>query len=114
MFLVSEVPTPQTPHPTPRALSSDDVFQETSARYRAVKPSSGSTTAAGGAAPIKHSCALYIKHRHPESPQPRHLSQQGASLIRNTPLLGPCSRPTPRVLWFSWGGGLFLMSELPL
>jgi len=28
--------------------------------------------------------------------------------------LGPDSRPMPRVVWWSWGGGLFLMSEEPL
>jgi len=36
------------------------------------------------------------------------------SLIRNNPLLGPCSRTIPRVLWWSEGGGLFLMIEVPL
>ena len=30
--------------------------------------------------------------------------------MRITPLLGPYRR----VLWWSWGGGLFLMSEVPL
>ena len=39
---------------------------------------------------------------------------RGSSLIRNTPLLGPYSRTIPRVLRWSWGGGLFLMSEVPL
>ena len=39
---------------------------------------------------------------------------RGASLIRNPPLLGPYSRTIPRVLWWSQGGGLFLMSEVPL
>ena len=34
--------------------------------------------------------------------------------IRNTPLLGTCSRTTPRVFWWSQGGGLFLMREVPL
>ena len=38
----------------------------------------------------------------------------GTSLIRNAPLLGPCSRTIHMVLWWSWGGGLFLMSEVPL
>ena len=38
----------------------------------------------------------------------------GTSLMRNTPLLGPYSRTTPRVLWWSLGGGVFLMSEVPL
>ena len=39
---------------------------------------------------------------------------RGTSLIRNTPLLGPCSRTIPRVLCWSQGGGLFLMSEVLL
>jgi len=39
---------------------------------------------------------------------------RGTSLIRNTPLLGPYSRTIPKVIWWSWGGGLFLMSEVPL
>ena len=28
--------------------------------------------------------------------------------------LGPYSGPIPRTLWRSWGGGQFLMSEVPL
>ena len=39
---------------------------------------------------------------------------QDCSLMRNTPLLGPYSRTVLRVLWWSWRGGLFLMSEVPL
>ena len=39
---------------------------------------------------------------------------RGTSLIRITPLIGPYSRTIPRVLWWSQGGGLFLMSEVPL
>ena len=39
---------------------------------------------------------------------------RGTSLRRNKPPVGPYSRPTPRVLWWSWGGALFLMSESPL
>ena len=38
---------------------------------------------------------------------------RGTSLTRNSAPLGPCSRNMPRVLRFSWGGGLFLMSEVP-
>ena len=30
---------------------------------------------------------------------------RGTSLIRNNPLLGPCSRTMPRTLWWSYGGG---------
>jgi len=36
------------------------------------------------------------------------------SLITSTPLLVPYSRTIPRVLWWSQGGVLFLMSEVPL
>ena len=39
---------------------------------------------------------------------------RGASLIRNSPPLGPYSRTKPRALWWSWGGNLFLMSEVSL
>ena len=38
----------------------------------------------------------------------------GTSLMRNTPLLGPYSRTMPEVIWWSYGGGLFLVSEAPL
>jgi hypothetical protein len=41
------------------------------------------------------------------------LMYRGTSLIINTPLLGPCSRAIPRVLWLSYGK-LFLMSKVPL
>ena len=33
------------------------------------------------------------------------------SLIRNSALLGLYSRTVPRALWWSWGEGLFRMSE---
>ena len=39
---------------------------------------------------------------------------RGTSLIRNSATLGPYSRNTPRALWWSYGGGRFLMSEVPL
>ena len=39
---------------------------------------------------------------------------QGYLAHKNPPLLGPFSRPIPRALWWSKGGGLFLMSEVPL
>ena len=41
-------------------------------------------------------------------------SYRCTSLISITPLPGPYSRTIPRVLWWSQGGGLFLMSEVPL
>jgi hypothetical protein len=34
--------------------------------------------------------------------------------MRNNPLLGPYGRSIPRVLWWSYWGGLFLLSEVPL
>ena len=34
--------------------------------------------------------------------------------MRNIPLLGPYNRTLPRVLWWSWGEGLSLLSEVPL
>ena len=39
---------------------------------------------------------------------------RGTSLTRNTPLLGPYSTTTPRVIWWSQGGGMFLMNDVPL
>ena len=39
---------------------------------------------------------------------------RGTSLIRNGLPLGPYSRTRPRALWWSQGGGQFLMSEVPL
>ena len=41
-------------------------------------------------------------------------SYRETSLIRNSAPLGPYSRTMPRALWWSLGGGLFLMSEVPL
>ena len=41
-------------------------------------------------------------------------SYRGTSLIRNSAPLGPYSRTMPRALWWSEGGGLFLMIEVPL
>ena len=39
---------------------------------------------------------------------------RGTLLMGNTTLLGPYSRTVPRALWWSKGGGLFLLSEVPL
>ena len=39
---------------------------------------------------------------------------RGTSLIRNSPLVGPYSRTMSRALWWPKGGGVFLMSEVPL
>ena len=43
-----------------------------------------------------------------------HLLYRGTSLIRKRTPLGPHRRPMPRVIWWSWEGGRFLMSEVPL
>ena len=39
---------------------------------------------------------------------------RGTSLTRKRTPLGPYSRPMPRVVWVSQGGGRFLMGEIPL
>ena len=39
---------------------------------------------------------------------------RGTSLIRNCNSLGPYSRPIPRALRRSWGGGRFLIREVPM
>jgi len=39
---------------------------------------------------------------------------RGTSLIRKSAPLGPYSRSIPRALWWSWGGGGGLLSEVPL
>ena len=39
---------------------------------------------------------------------------QGYLAHKNSVPLGPYSRTMPRALWWSYGGGLFLMSEDPL
>ena len=39
---------------------------------------------------------------------------RGTSLIRNSPLVGPYSRTMSRALWWPWGGGVFLISEVLL
>ena len=41
-------------------------------------------------------------------------SYRGTSLMRNRFPLESYSEPKPRALWWSYGGGLFLMSEVPL
>ena len=44
-----------------------------------------------------------------------HEARYGATpLTRNAPLLRPYSRTLPRVMQWSYGGGLFFMSEVPL
>ena len=39
---------------------------------------------------------------------------RGTSLMRNNPSLGPYDRLMPRALWWSYGKGVFVMSEVPL
>jgi len=41
-------------------------------------------------------------------------AHRGTLLIRNSALLGPYSRTMHETLRWSWGGELFLMSEVPL
>jgi len=54
----------------------------------------------------------------PRAAAERHGDQRvryrGTSLIRNRHPAGPYSRTRSRLLWRSWGGGRFLMSEVPL
>ena len=50
----------------------------------------------------------------PESPVSTTFVTWVTSFIRKHPLLRPYSRPVLRVLWWSWGGERFLMSEVPL
>ena len=50
----------------------------------------------------------------PTRTTPRGVCYRGTSLVRNSALLGPYSRPMPGTLRWSWGGMLFLMSEVPL
>ena len=47
-------------------------------------------------------------------PHPRDEGYRATSLIRNSAPLAPYNRTMSRALWRSWGGGLFLMSEVPL
>jgi len=49
-----------------------------------------------------------------KSPNEVEQSFRGTSPIRNSAPLGPYSRTMPRALWKPEGGGLFLMSEVPL
>ena len=39
---------------------------------------------------------------------------RGTTLMRNIPPVGPYSSTMPRALWWSKGGGVFRMSEVPL
>ena len=53
-----------------------------------------------------------------EPPRSSHRREKaayrGTSLIRNSPPLGPYSRYMPRALWWSQGGCIFFVSEVPL
>ena len=44
----------------------------------------------------------------------RNFYHRSTSLIRNSAPVGYYSRNMPGALWKPWGGGLFLMSEVPL
>ena len=55
------------------------------------------------------------RHNVPaETRCPHHVTRRGTSPIRKRLPPGPYSRPMPRALWWSWGGGRFPMSEVPL
>jgi len=67
----------------------------------------------------------YLAHKRTPTPigpvrmSMTHLSgewspHRGASLIRNSCPLGPCSRTMPRALRRPYGGILLVMSEVPL
>ena len=47
-------------------------------------------------------------------PRKHPANYRGTSLIRKRSHPGPYRRPMPRVLGGSWGGGRFLMGEVPL
>ena len=51
---------------------------------------------------------------HKHAVQGLKQAYRGTSLMKNMPFLGPYSKTLSRVLWWSQGGGLFLMSEVPL
>ena len=48
------------------------------------------------------------------APAGRVMVYRGTSPIRKRTPLGPYRRTIPRALWGSWGGGRFLMGEVPL
>ena len=56
---------------------------------------------------------LYIGSVLGSSPREGYLYRD-TSLIRNRHPLGPCSKPMPKVLGGSSGGGRFLVSEVAL
>ena len=57
-------------------------------------------------------CSCYHLRRNPRMSLRYCLPCRGASLIRNYNLLALYSRTMPRAPWWSWGGGLFLMSDV--
>ena len=63
---------------------------------------------------IKISLSLPIDPRYPEPTLARSRRYRGTSLIRKCTPLGPYCRLMPRVLGWSWGGGCFLVDEVPL
>ena len=68
--------------------------------------------------PHEQPCLEFLDHRFwgyaTHSQHSRVRVYRGNSLIRNNLPLGPYSRPMPWALRWSWGGGLFLMNEVPL
>jgi hypothetical protein len=66
-----------------------------------------------------------VTRENPPSSSPTHFCQslpdvacvveyRGTSIIRYFLLLGPYIRPMPMALWWSYGGGQFFMSDVPL
>jgi len=66
------------------------------------------------AQPCRGTSLIEKLRAQPSPPSSRVLPYRGTSLIRNRAPLGPYSRTMPMALWKPWGGGLFLMSEVPL
>ena len=68
--------------------------------------------------------ASLIRNRLPLGPYSRDMPKyvslsgvrvyRGTLIIRNSDPLGPYSNNMPRALWRPYGGGLFLMSKVPL
>ena len=52
--------------------------------------------------------------RRPDATRVQFIDYMGTSFIRKRTLLGPYRMPRPRVLGESWGGGRFLVGEVPL
>jgi len=63
---------------------------------------------------MNYECLHMNSPQSPLSGNTHPAGYRGTSLIRNIAPLGPFSRNMPRAIWWSQGGGLFLMREVPL